>query len=360
MKQSHFLSQAKLNRGFSLIELMVSLVIGLVIMVASLSAYMGAANSGKVADAQSRMNEDGQAALNILSQHIRMTGSNPVRENRDTAFPRNFVYDTTYVGGSRTVESLSGDETATGITYTYELTPSTRSTMAILGCDGKLKNIGTAGGALNAAEIDTCATSAATAPDSIGISYEADSYNTTPSSGLPTDCLGFKLSKITAVPNPTPPVVDPVSKIQPVEYFEAINRFYIENTADIPSLKCKGNGGSGTAQPLVENIEDMQLLYGVVSTTDVSNTATIAGYLRADEVTALKTTTVPPALATAWGKVAAVRICVLVRSDQKVTADAVPPKYRDCNDALVDSAADLHLRRAYRTTVVLRNRVAPQ
>ncbi|MCL1481797.1 MAG: hypothetical protein MH213_11135 [Marinobacter sp.] len=60
-----------------MIELMISLALGLIILVAVLSAYTGAAAAAKMAEAQGRMYEDGQAALTILTQQLRMAGNNP-------------------------------------------------------------------------------------------------------------------------------------------------------------------------------------------------------------------------------------------------------------------------------------------
>lgn len=79
-------------RGLSLIELMISLVIGMVIMIAVVSAYIGASGATRVAEAQARMNEDAQAVLTILSQQLRMAGDNPKRADYDVATPRNPVY----------------------------------------------------------------------------------------------------------------------------------------------------------------------------------------------------------------------------------------------------------------------------
>ena len=65
---------AALQSGFSLIELMVSMTIGLIIMLAVISAYLGSAGASRTAEAIGRMNEDAQMALTILSQQLRMAG----------------------------------------------------------------------------------------------------------------------------------------------------------------------------------------------------------------------------------------------------------------------------------------------
>lgn len=319
------------SRGFSLIELMVSLTIGLVIAIAAMSAYLGAASSSKLADAQSRMNEDAQAALSVLAQQIRMAGTNPMQGNRPTPFGHNPVYDPTYIGGTMTAYA-SG-------TTTYAVS-SGPSAFSIRGCDGTFSNV-TATSAISLDTLATCGTS--TFPDSIAINYEADRYNTVPTGNSPTDCVGSSLPAVTATfPAGT------------ASFSVADNRFYIGSVSSVPSLYCKGIG-SGT-QPLVENVEDMQLMYGTVSTTATSTTATIAGYLTAAEVIALAPTADTAGYSTAWGKVLAVRICLVVRSENPVVPDAASGQYYKCDGNLDTTQTDRRLRRAYTTTVVLRNR----
>lgn len=318
-------------KGFSLIELMVSLTIGLVVAVAAISAYLGAAGASKMSDAQSRMNEDAQAALNILVQQLRMAGTNPVQANRADAFRHNPVY------------SPYGTTSFTTSPGTFTL-----SSFIIRGCDGRFNNDTTPNTTLDTLDPSTCASGTSTVADSIAINYEADRYNTVATSdGSATDCLGNTLNTITAT--------FPAGTATTATYAVADNRFYIGTSTAIvsPSLYCKGNGGSSTAQPLVENIEDMQFTYGTMSTTATSTTDTVAGYLRADEITALTTT--PADDATRWGRVLSVRICVVVRSENPVVSDAASAKYLNCQGTLT-SASDLRLRRAYSTTVVLRNR----
>lgn len=323
------------EQGFSLIELMVSMAIGLVISIAAISAYQGAAGSSKMTEAQIRMNEDAQAALGIIAQQLRMAGNNPAQSNRVDASRRNPVYGTT----------------------TFTVVPGTLSAFIVRGCDGKFANIATTGTTLDT--LTACGSS--TLADSIAINYEADRYNTVPTTNSATDCTGSGLPTITA----TFPATTPTTALSGT-YTVADNRFYIGTTTVaipsftgsssstiVPSLYCKGNGNT-VAQPLVENVEDMQFTYGTVvstatATAPTATTATIAsiaGYLDAVTVEA-------QAL---WPKVTAVRICVLVRSEKPVVSDANSARYDDCLGNRNVSAPDLRLRRAYSTTVSLRNR----
>ena len=325
-RQNGFSSQYSVQ-GFSLIELMVSLTIGLLIVTAAFSAYMGASGAGKVAESQGRMNEDAQAALTILVQQLRMAGNNPHQAERSDKARRNPVYS-------------PYPAVFVPMPATFSL-----SAFSLRGCDGKFSNLATASSidALN------CAAGSNTLADSIAVSYEADAYN----SIALTDCLGAELRQIKATFVPPEPSSDP--------YYVAANLFYIDTSASTvsPSLFCKGNGINSTAKPLVENIEDMQITYGAVkavTAVDETKTAVIAGYLRADEMISQSDLANLPNDAERWAKVIAVRICVLVRSEAPVVTDAVSARYLRCDGTTNTTPPDLRLRRAYYATVVLRNR----
>ena len=342
MRRHHHTPVLRRVRGFSLIELLISIAIGLIIVVAAISAYVGASGASKMSEAQARMNEDAQAALNVLTQQIRMAGNNPDQPNRTELSRRNPVYGTT--------------------TFTTSPGTFTTSYFTIRGCDGKFSDI------TSAANLDalTCAGGTSTLPDSIAVNYEADRFNTVATTaGLPTDCLGNVLSTVTAtlpIVNSTPP---PISTPGDVTYTVADTRFYIGTSTAIvsPSLYCKGNGGGGTAQPLVENIEDLQFTYGTVVSnatttapiTGTATVATVAGYLSANEVVTQSDLAMLQ-LPDRWGKVTVVRICVLVRSEDTVAPDLVSARYSKCDGTLETAPPDRRLRRAYFATVALRNR----
>ncbi len=322
MKQPSTTIRLRHDRGLTLIELMVSMVIGLILMIAVVATYLGASGAGRASEAQGRMNEDAQAALGILAQQLRMAGDNPKRSNYQSAAPRNPVYGA--------------------------------GTYAVRGCDGKFSDITTAA----SIQALTCAAGGGTAADSIAISYEADVFNTVATSGgNATDCLGNALAVVTAAPQPQvwlgavvgPPVV-------PITYTVADNRFYIatSNAIKSPSLYCKGSGNANP-QPLVENVEDLQLTYGIAKSA--ATKPDVAGYLDAAGIVANAELSLL-ADDVRWSKVITARICVVMRSDVPVVTDAVSAQYIKCNGEKETSPPDLRLRRAYSTTVVLRNRAA--
>lgn len=299
------------------------MAIGLLVMVSVVALFAGSSGAGKTAEAQGRMNEDGQAALTILTQQIRMTGSNPKQPNRTALAPRNPVF------GANTYQ--------------------------VRGCVGTFSNITTAA---NIASLTTCGTS--TLPDSIAVRYEADRYNTvpTPTTLLATDCLG---SSLPIVAGTATVVVGTATAVQNVSFRVADNRFFIGTSTVVtsPSLYCKGNG-TANAQPLVENIEDLKFTYG--TSPAGTATGTVAGYLNANEVetdgnadsTGTSLSSLPTSAAR-WARVSTVRICVLARSELPVATANANAKYLDCNGEL-QTPTDMRLRKAYHTTVVLRNR----
>lgn len=309
-------------KGFSLIELMVSLTIGLIIAVAAMSAYMGASGASRVAAAQGRMYEDAQAALIILTQQLRMAGNNPDQANRTAGSLRNPVYS-----------------------------PLGPANFIIRGCDGNF---------IDGPNLDNL-NCVAGPTGSIAVNYEADIFNTIPTSTTPTapsDCVGNRLGSISATVPTVITTTIPFSTVtSTVNYSVAVNQFYIGSSNNIPSLFCRGNGGSGNEPPqaLVENIEDMQFSYGTMPLPTVpasTATAQVAGYQTATQLALLT----PATDAIRWGAVLTVRLCVLVRSERPVVSDAASARYLTCNGNPDNTQTDLRLRRAFYTTVVLRNR----
>lgn len=318
--------QRRLRRralGLSLIELLVALTVGLVLTLAATSAFISASSAGRMAEAQVRMNEDAQAALALLRQQLRMAGSNPAQSSRVFSTRRNPVY------------------APSTLTTSFALTA-----FAVRGCETTFSNIKTA------ALLDDliCPPAGTSSPHSIAVTYEADPFNTVPTAKkLPTDCLGNALTPQTAA---LTTLTAKGAVTAPVTYYIADNRFFIASSSATTStgLYCKGQGGS--AQPLVDNIEDLRFSYGTLAPGAAAD-AGVAGYLRA----APSDAATPSAdEAARWDKVVSVRICVLVRSEMPVLHEGPAARYHGCDGMLKEGAPDRRLRRAYTTTVMLRNR----
>lgn len=133
-------------RGVTLIELLISMVIGMVVVAAVIVSFV---DSGKVSRYQAtlgQMNQDAHVALNLLSREVQLAG---------------------YVSP---VQSLG-------------------STPPLFGCDGTVGSVPFTNPAATGAL--TCGAATGTTVSALEVVYEADLYNTVVAAGsVPSDCLG--------------------------------------------------------------------------------------------------------------------------------------------------------------------------
>ncbi|MFZ6801596.1 PilW family protein [Undibacterium sp. Di24W] len=312
------LQNLKKAQGRSLVEVMISLTIGLMIILALTSLFVANRQTYRSSDDKSRLDDEGRLALNLLAYHVRMAG---------------------YGNLLSTVESGVKEKSDDGLTSINETYPSLMSDFS----NGEGKNIdaiqGCAGGFLDPkSTVSPIPCAAGVGADAFRVSYvvDADSANVT-AGAVPTDCLGAELIK-----SPTPAVgKKPVG----LDKWVIDNRFFVQLNNGVPELYCQGNGNTNPgdpnlknpAQPIAENVERMQVTYGVSS----NDGQTIDRYLPANSVTD-------------WNSVISARICLIVRSaNDNVTTQK--QTYRDCNDAVM-TATDNRLRGVFSTTVSLRSR----
>jgi len=291
MKQVALRSRA---RGVSLIELMISLVIGLVVVGAVLVSFLGSGQTGRVQAAYGQMNEDAQIALNIMARDIQLAGyAQPVGSVTD---PITNVTTLTKTFGGRSV----------------------------FGCDaGSFKP--------NAAALNAPCNyvgAGAVAAPVLEVAYEADISNTSPTgAGVPTDCLGTGLVQQT---------------VGVLNFYVAHNRYYVQlpvnGVPPAPELRCASDVSAG--QALVDNIESMSVSYGEAN---VAAPRQIVRYVTASNVTD-------------FNYVLAVRICLVVRSADAVLPPGETMSYVTC-DGGTQAVADRRLRRAYFTTATLRSKM---
>lgn len=283
--------------GFSLVEILVSLVIGFVVIGAVFTNYLSTGVSGRNSSAVAQVTEDASVALNILRSYVAPAG-----------------YARPY------------GMTANGFQRTY-------SGQAIFGCDNTFTTPG-------AATIETLACTAGAGNDSIAIVYEADSTNSnSTAAGLLADCVGAGITQ-TAAAGAVP------------AYTLAQARFYLSANNE---LMCRGNGGTagaggmpGTPEPLVENVRQLVIQYGL------SGNETVGGVTRPAQPVRVYATAADVTTLNRWNNVRAVRICVVVAS--VVDAFDSPTRYRDCAGTST-LPTDRRLYRAFTTTVMVQNRL---
>lgn len=294
-------------RGLSLIEVLISMAIGLVVIGAVIVSYLGSGRAGRYQSAYSQMDQDAQIGLNVLSRELQIAGySQP-----------------------------SSLDTVTG-----KLSYNLGTTNPVFGCDTGFTDPKAA----------TLACDTGTIP-AIEVVYEADVKNTVPTSGgIPTDCVGNGLNPLVpSVPTPIPPYVAGVAVPPP---YIVHNRYFVQTgPSGRPELYCVGTvrGGGATTNStgqLLENVESMKLWYGVQVTL---NPRQVVRYVTATDINGVG--------APEWANVISVRVCLLMRSADPVLSAEDTRTYLDC-DSTTQTSSGNYLRRAYFTTTALRSKMA--
>jgi type IV pilus assembly protein PilW len=289
------------QRGLSMVELLVSMALGLVVVGAVIITYTSSGASGARQNALAQMQEDVQLAFSLVSRDLQMAGySEPVG-----------IVITGGAGGTATFSKKY-----TGRPLFACSTPMNTATVA-----------------LSASNEDgvTCSVAGSTATHSLVVNYEANASNAVVNAaGNPTNCLGSAASSVTSLATPT------------VTFSLVSNRYYVSSSgaSGRPELSCAGPGVAG--QPLVENVESIKLWMGQA---DAANPRRAVRYVEPADVGA------------DWGTIVAVRICLLMRSAEPVLAIEDDKSYRDCSGDVATSA-DRRIRRAFYSTVALRNKTA--
>ncbi len=276
-------------RGLTLIELMISIAIGLVVVAAVMVSFVGTGKAGRYQAALGQMNQDAQFGLNMLSREVQLAG---------------------YVAPGTTLGSASP---LFGCDATKTVTP------------GAIPFV-----AANVAGQPACSPTV-TAPTIAGLEvvYEADVYNTVPTGpGAPSVCTGQAAT---------------VSGLISI----ARNRYFVDRAlGGRPELFCASDVGGPQVQ-LLENVEDMQIWYGISTAASANQ---VVRYARAADINAIGVAE--------WSNVMSARICLLMRSAEPVLTDGDAQTYMDCN-AVTTNYVDRHLRRAYFTTATVRSKMTP-
>jgi len=294
--------------GFSLVELLVSMTLGLVMLGALVALFGTSLQTNSQNSTSAQMTEEGGLAMEFLARYVRMAGFSPPLVNASGA--------TVLVNGI-TTQATESDFTGAGVR----------------GCDGGFVDATADWGNL------TCQGAGSNA--AIALRFQGDLANTEPSSSpsLPTDCLAQGIS-----PN-TQSVYDTTRQVTLVE-----SRFTVNGKAE---LVCGGNGNRFVAQPLFGNIESLRLRYGIAAD---GRSNQVLRYVNAAAVdTMVLADGTPASVDQRWARVVSVKICMVVRAS---TPDQSQPQpYADCDDQTA-TPTDKYLRRSISTVVTLRNRAA--
>lgn len=294
----------RMQRGLTLVELMVSLVIGLVLAIVASSTYLYSKQAYNAVSENSQMEENGRFALSLLTRNIQSAGY--VSLNMKSAGPQG-----------------PSDIKVRGCDFGMVLPKSATST-ADLAC-------------LASTPVGS------TRSASIGVFYDTEAYTTKNEKFQGFDCLGQK-----AVVMPSTSGGSPTYQIRSYFFVSHSTVQTAKGTTTLGQLSCvtdpttvAGATASFQAQPLIPGVHQLAVTYLLPSSLEKNS--------------AQKNTTAAVLEATnTWAQVTAVELCVLTKSIQPSGNDSSTP-LTDCYGNIFTPPPQQSFRR-FTTTVNLRNR----
>ncbi len=341
------------QRGVTLVEMMVSMTLGLIILSALVAVYVGSRGAYRVNDNLARVQESGRFALEYLSQDLRMTSfagcrSRNLSSEQDTLFNITAAPALAFNG----TNAIAGFENGTGWSNSSGVTRA-------------------AGDVLNVQHASSQAV-----PLTANVDFDARTLSLLNNSQrirrddtvLLANCERAMLFRVTNDPQPTAPgnhpttlafaasgnlptlTVPPFSQASRAEVLRFNSVWYFVGQAPNGSRALYRTDGS-QAEAIVDGVVDMDLLFALDDSIPVDGVAD--RYLPAS---AIKSSAPDE-----WSKVIGVRVSVLVASaEDQLAAQPMTYALRDLDgdgQADTETAPDRRLYQVFTTTVALRNRV---
>jgi type IV pilus assembly protein PilW len=313
------------QRGFTLVELMVALVLSVLVSAGVLQVYMTSSQHYRAQESAALMMENGRTAIEILSRDLRLAnywkciGWDPENLSNDLSSNQRGLFGTNGANGApdelRMLHAL--DETAVAVTAEVKPTfvdtttiPNTVTLNDIPVSDGS-------GFAVNdIIVINDCAK---------GDVFQLTAVN---ANALSHECEGCAETYGTDAW---------VLLVEDTQYSVA------NNDRGEPALYRSVNGAA--AEELLEGVESMQLFFG----EDTDSDGFANRYVTAEVINAPCADNTNPGC---WNRVTSVRISLLLRTlEEDVT---LGPQTYNYNGAAV-TATDGRLRRVFTTVVAMRN-----
>jgi Tfp pilus assembly protein PilW len=288
------LNKIKKVLGFSLIELMIAMLVGIFLLGGLSILYLNSKSSDKMRSQISEMEENARTALITMRQIISHAG---YPSEYSLPIDKPFYAETDDIPNPT---CRTGGAESNLIKYDFIR-------------DEKTEN------------------SVVAKRDTMVVVNMLDSPNNTSSgasSNIVEDCVGS--------------IVEPECSSDPIDGMysnmeaKVYNYLYINTPEGRRALTCMGSLGG--AQPIAENIESLQFLYGV------SKTGGVMVYRNAEDVTSNNE----------WGSVTTVQVGILVRSEIEVLENEEARVFLVLDEEIT-TPKDRRIYRAYTTTIVLPN-----
>lgn len=319
-------------RGFSLVELMVALALGLLIVAGLSLLFSNSSRTGLELDKSVRQIESGRYAMDVMSEDIRLAG---------------FYYEIppstyTFVTVNPCVSTVSGS----GWDYASLKVPaglkgSSATETSALAClpDAKTGTV-----ALAIHRFDTL-TTAVSAVDAASIYVQTSRCNKDPVAALTT--VSTSASAFTLRDQDCVTVQQVRRYVTRIYYVAACNECGVDTT---PTLKrAEISGTKTTISPLAEGVEEIAFEYGF----DIDNDG-------APDVYRLGLSGTAAAADNDWSNVVAVRPYLLTRTTETTAGFTDPKTYNLGMSGSRGPFSDNYKRRIYSSTVRLNNVAGPR
>lgn len=346
-------------RGLTLVELMISLALSLLLGLALVQLFIGNKQTFRMQESSARLQENGRFALEFITRDMRVAGYSGCIVNPDNVTNTLKDRDTSFIWGfTRSVQGFD----AAGTKWKPDLSTADYSDFEFSSDPKPLE--GTDIITLHAIEgLELKAVQDGKIIDSDfgekDIQVASDAGIKAKDIIFVTDCNKAALTQVTAVSGDT--LKHAASGDDPGNSTSSLSHAYNEGelfrARAVSFFIAAGASGRpalwrrtypGTAEELVEGVEDMQILYGLAD--DANKWGTVSRYLNADEV---ETENAATAAEDVWRRVASVRIHLLVQTQDNMAEQ--PQTYRFDGNSI--TAGDNRIRREFVTTVGVRNRI---
>jgi type IV pilus assembly protein PilW len=342
------------QRGVTLIELMISVTLGLLLSAVAAYVYQSVQLSSRNLEAQAIRNENANIIFDLIGRDLKQSGF----------FPVHFPLGTNKEIRGKFVDVLEGSPFANTISFQQ----------AVFGCSNATLNVATG----------LCNPVVANAPDTVIVNYFTDDTFANSWEGTRRDCLGddvelasfngiqynkARASPVIAVPNSTMTVAAPllVQNIYSLSNVQTVT-YYTNKDVITRSIRCDGNnvGSDGSQSPamaLVQGIEQMRVMYGLFdpakksfsveqlySATDVSNLPVVSVTNEKNkEVTSIR----------GWQRVATIQVCILTKTlDPNARQTSISGTFTDCDGTTVTpGAADKAIYKRQTRRFAVRNNI---
>ena len=342
--------------GFTLIELMLSLTIGMMVVITIGYVYLGASRTFRAMDASSRMQENARFSIERISYDLRMAGFAGCSHttianvlNNPSAWQYN-LFGQPLVGYESGVSNFpSGIAPLRGDAFSVLRANNAKEYIVDTHNSPSAQFQLTADHDIKQGEIlvvTDCSHAAVFQMSNVNNNNTIKTVNhNTGGTLVPGNCTkGFGLPVDCSNPNGTPYIFPAGSRLFRLN---AATYYVRNNNNNEPSLFRQTVSGD---EEVVEGVEELQVLYGVDTTATADGTAD-------QYVTANQVTVVAPGANNEekWKRVLSLRLNLLMVSRNGENVTTAPQTYT--YNGMITTPGDRKMRKVFITTIAIRNRL---